>query len=381
MWCVLGVLVVVAGALPAQGRGKQAPAPQPPPVPASSPYLDATGVEGFAGGRRPEEVEQVLGRKVLWLETDHFRIGSTLGAYALTGGDPTRGTFDAELARLRRSLPRVPAKATSLDPWLRLHLYGQRLEELHADLERQLGASDGDWPDGKQEVLLLEDGRSLHAFGMAFLGFRPTQSQRHFFFRTRTLLFVTAVDLFGPALRNDRALHGHVAYHATANLLDGYLGFRFDIPVWLKVGLCQHHARRVDPRSASYEQLLPTPADAQLVHDWRRHLHQALAEGTLTPAAELMQWFDVAPMRIGDTIACWSRVDFLLERHGMRFADLVRAVKQPGPATRLPPTREEVLARQSQALKDTFGTDEAGLDRAWREYVLPRPVIQARRKR
>lgn len=327
-----------------------------------------TGVTSFVG-EDPKQVEATMKTRVLWLETPHFRIGSTLPAFRLQRGQPHSTSVAAELASLRKTLPLVPSQVDVLDPWLRLHLFGQRLEDLRRETAELFDATAKDWPQGKQEVLLLDQMAELQRFGNRYLGQRPQQSIRHHFPTTGILFLGIACDAFGDTLRHDRTLHAHLAYNAMANLIDGYRGYQFNIPVWLKVGLGQVHAKRIDPDGATFEQDLPVAADTQMVRDWPRLAWTLVQAEDTTPAETALGWFDVRPMKIKDTIACWSRVEFLLAVHRKAFPDFIRGLKTPRAYPAPTPSEAVVLQRQAAALESAFGFTASQFDQAWRDHV------------
>ena len=128
---------------------------------AADPYTagDAAAIEraGYArighfvfGDRHDtRRIEAELGRlPFVWIETEHFKLGSTLPAQKVpTDKDARRALLD-ELTALRERLPRLkPRRIKVLDPWLRAHLYAARLERLYAEVVELLGVDDVEWPD------------------------------------------------------------------------------------------------------------------------------------------------------------------------------------------------------------------------------------------
>jgi len=80
-------------------------------------------------------IEHVLGDgvKLLWVETAHFKIGSSLPPYKIPHDKTERRKLRDELERLDAKLPAVKPRTRTLDRWLRLHLFAQRLEDTYAD--------------------------------------------------------------------------------------------------------------------------------------------------------------------------------------------------------------------------------------------------------
>src|SRR5262245_14144841 len=94
---------------------------------------------------RTEQVEEALGQVAfLWLETAHFKIGSNLRTYKQVGDVREDDKLEAELKRLKKRLPYfAQLPRNKLDPWVRLHLFAQRLEEQYAEFQQRFGLSDG----------------------------------------------------------------------------------------------------------------------------------------------------------------------------------------------------------------------------------------------
>ena len=107
-------------------------------------YVEAAGyasMGGFEFGARDDtttEVSALLeGVEVRWIETAHFELGIALPKVKVTKEE--RKKVKAELAKLQKALPVVKPDTKFLDPWLRAHLYAQRLEEHYARLQEIMG--------------------------------------------------------------------------------------------------------------------------------------------------------------------------------------------------------------------------------------------------
>ena len=99
--------------------------------------MEAAGILRFGNfawgdGHGTSAIEETLGdMNLLWAETPHFRIASTLGEYSIPNGDRRqKKKLREELEELALILPNLnPRKIRKLDPWLRLHLWATRLED------------------------------------------------------------------------------------------------------------------------------------------------------------------------------------------------------------------------------------------------------------
>jgi hypothetical protein len=96
--------------------------------------------------RTPDITETLGGVEILWVETEHFRIGSSLNTYKIGNDKRERALIEADLELLEERLGRLKPPKKQLDPWLRLHLYAQRAETCYAQFMEQIGKTDADFP-------------------------------------------------------------------------------------------------------------------------------------------------------------------------------------------------------------------------------------------
>ncbi|MBK8978926.1 MAG: hypothetical protein IPM29_23750 [Planctomycetes bacterium] len=347
----------------------------------------------------------------LWLETEHFRIGSSLPAYGRTPDRDQQKKLRAELEALQGALPNVDPSDLTLDRWLRLHLFARRCEAVYADFRDRLGLQDDDFPQRQSEVrrgtaflgvgpylgkpdkyVVLLGGRAEHfqAYTQRFLGSRWEWPQRADLGVRSGLFFGTSVDL-GGQLGDDTALHAHVVYNVVHNLIDGFRHFLHETPVWFKTGLAQSYLRRIDPRYPNYDRPPRGEPDMRNQWQWERIVPKLVASVAVTPMAEMASWKDYGPFSFEDYVVAWSRVEFLLTRGDRAFARFVYEFKDPLTLGHSTPSWSAVLAQQQTALRDAYGyTSWEQLDAEWRAWVVAqdsgsvgsaRPETTRRRRR
>ena len=106
------------------------------------PLIQALGVVAYgpfpwADGKRTEDIDRVLGdNRILWLETAHFRIGSTLKPIDVADDPEARKDVLAECTELSKRLAKLPKRPKKLEAWHRLHLYALRAETMYGDFAR-----------------------------------------------------------------------------------------------------------------------------------------------------------------------------------------------------------------------------------------------------
>lgn len=360
--------------------------------------LDAAGYHNLGpfrigGYHGTADVEELLGsEQVRWIETAHFKIGSTLAPYLLPRDEEQRNKIRDELERLHRRIPLVDPRATRLDPWLRTHLVAQRCEEVYADFQERLGVSDLDFPQRRQDVqlgenfmglgpylgqrekyvvLVFESARDVARYSKQYLGQELRWPQRFNLGMGRSLLFVTSPEL-GGWLVDDTAMHVHLVYDVVHMLCDGYRNFGHETPVWFKTGLAQWYARRIDPRYPNFDRPPSGVPKGSMIWRWEPIVERLCRDDRATPMEEMATWRDYGPFRFEDYAVAWSRVAYLMDRFGdSGLRRFLFRYKDPLTLGRTEPGWDLVLAKQQDALREGYGfADWGALDREWRAWVL-----------
>ena len=342
-------------------------------------------------------IEQVLGAvQVLWVETAHFRIGSSLPELKITKEEKVK--LQEELKRLKKRVPRVKDRTRVLDRWLRLHLYAQRLEELYAEFSELLGVTDTDFPadaataaardpaqpfmgngpylgrPDKFAVLLLEKKSSLGRYSKRYGQGQPTDGSSPLslgFHGRGSLGFVTTAEFFRGRFEADAALHGHLFWNVTNMLLNGFKDYYHTTPRWLAEGLGHCFAREVAEDFPTFSQINEPMSIVLEEDDWGAKVRSRVRVDFYPPAKELMRWKRGVPLEFANHLMMWSRVDYLRQAEPEGFRRFVHALKAPIPVEPgRSPTLEEIFERQEIALKEALGYDAAGFDKAWAKWVL-----------
>lgn len=336
----------------------------------------------WADGLTTTDVDRVLGeRRVLWLETAHFRIGSNLRSWPLPTQQEQKKFALDELKRLKRVLPKVPERPRKLDPWLRLHLYAMRAEAAYADFQERLQIKDGDFPGGDQPrqgkylglpdkflLLLFQPKSDLARYLDRFCGVKAEKSYR--FYTTKSHQMLAAVSAEGIAAPDDLALYSHVVYCLVHNFVSGYQGFYYDLPAWLPEGLAQCYARRVPTQFINVMIDGDDVVDEERQHLWPQKVRARVGFDDFAKADTVLRW-QQAGLDYLAFVMSWSRVDYLLTLGDDKLALLLRRLKtMPLPQDGTLVTPQQLDAVQRQLLQQLYGFDAEGFDRAWKEWVL-----------
>ena len=372
-----------------------------PAVPAVDPYtkgdpaaIETAGYVSFGPFRWGDDItsERVAsalgGETLLWVETAHFRLGSTLEAYDFPVDRVEKKRLEAELARLKERLPGIKSKPKELDPWLRLHLFAQRIEELYADFHEAFGLSDADPPhprsggasapgagpylgmQDKFSVLLVEKRSTLARYTATFCGQEWGDTFRFYFQESGGLFAGLSVESLGD-LQNDLTFHYAVTFILSQNLYAGFRGYDGEGPTWWQDGLGRWFARRVDERCLIY-----TAAEGELLRDeeearWEPKVRARVENRAFPRIEEMFAWEEPGGWEYSRHMMTWSRVDFVLHAEPLRRRAFLEALQEP--AVVEPSARPALVAeRTRQAFQVLgYGPDElSAFDRDWAAWVV-----------
>ena len=396
--CALALM----SALPAQ-RGKKADRwREDPYTKGADSALQKLGYENlgpFAWGDDHDtaRIEQTLGKasRIRWVETKHFRIGSTLPTWkTIRKGKHAkrrRAQLGSELEKLRSKLPKLKKRPKALDPWLRVHLFAQRLEELYAEVELRVQKAPKPKPSPahykqlegfppKFLVLLFSRKTELERYLSVFLNDNTKQPKRHIFPKNGSPLFATAVESY-PTLHDDSALHAHVVFHVVHNMVDAYRGNYYRIPVWFPEGLAHYYSRRIDDGASNWSVQPRSEGDMREQKKTWEQLERSLAKAkTYTPLDEVMAWTSFDKLRFKDHLASWSRVSYLMSLDEQGLGTFLNGLKGQRHATGATISGPEVLKRQANAFEAAWKRNGKSIDEAWQSWVLSKKKPKKRRE-
>jgi hypothetical protein len=393
-----GILsLALAGLATAQGEIK--------PFPKIDPYTkdapDAKTKAGYASfgpfrfGDAPTtaQVEETLGGlPMIWVETEHFKLGSGLPEYTIPDDKREKERLKGELERLATRLPDVKTKLKKLDPWLRLHLYAQRLEDLYAKFLVEFGLQESEFPtappDPKKKsrapymgegrylgmsskfTVLLFDKKSAHArYSSVHLGQQLQGPTRFYFSTIDSWLFVTANEFLEGLYANDSALACDVTSGVSQNLALGFRGYKVGLPFAISEGIAHWFSRQFDPRYHIFSGFDQSKLNIKEEWDWAPLVRVRVDHDVFPTLDQMLAWDNAETLEWADHLMLWSRIDFLLAREDDLAGKLLYALKEP-PATRTDGTPAALAAGARSAFERVTGGDLAKLDAEWSEWVL-----------
>lgn len=335
------------------------------------------------------DVEGALeGAPVLWVETAHFKVGSNLVTYKTTDDAIENALLDRELKRLKPRLANAKATRVKLDPWLRLHLYAQRLEEQYADFQRRFGLHDDDADRAKKLggaylgegpylgmeqkfcVLLLEKQIAVRRFSKKFFASDSDAWQR-FITRGGAGILVISSELLGSyGYKRDSDLAATVAGEMAMQLVSTFRKGGTNSPVWFRAGLAHIYAREMDPRCTLQAVGVALAKDDPTPSGWEPRVYALVADKSVAPWNEAVRWKPFDALTPPQHLASWSRVSWLLARKDTDLHAFLLGVTED----RVPLTEAERKpideTQQIAALKAACGEDLETLDAEWKQYVL-----------
>lgn len=323
---------------------------------------------------------------IRWIETEHFELGFALGSYKVTQSEKKK--IRAELTELAEVLPAVQPKEKVLDPWLRTHLFAQRLEKTWDRFLEIMQVSEDDFPDadtpwmvgepyrgegpylgqkGKYEVLVVptEAVHVMYLRDQFGLSFRKTQRWNVVDRDTLTLI-IHAQD---GDLRVDTSLHGHVVFNLAINMLDGYKHYSYDTPNWIREGLAHFMEREISTEYNSFDSGEGAIANMTRKSDWIPEVKKMIRAQGAPRMAELLALRSFAEFELEHHFATWSMTVYLIQEHAAGYAclndRLHGLVGDDGIAD-----SSKMEDKHRDAFKECLGMSYVEFDRAWAEWAL-----------
>ncbi len=348
-----------------------------------------TGRFHWADNHSTKDIEEALGGvRMRWLETKHFRLGCSLPSYTIDTGSRTEKTkIQAELKRLKEFFPKLSTKSRKLDPWLRLHLYAMRAEDLYQQIESLLQVDDADFPSGpgiklngrymgegpylgmksKFTILLFEKESSLGRYRAAFMGTQGDKPIRHMFPFDGTLLFGVAAENEG--MFADTTMHCLFTYSLSMNLLNGFRYYRHRLPEWVNVGLGHWYARQIDPTRNYFTEDRLFGSDDKNIWKWGPKVRARVGHDYYPSFEKIMNYANAESMKYSEHMLAWSRIDFLMAQKREGFALWFDLLKEPYP-NGVVPSAESLKQCQVDALAQAWQLSPSTFDREWAAWCL-----------
>ncbi|HEX5054761.1 MAG TPA: hypothetical protein VFZ65_23495 [Planctomycetota bacterium] len=392
--CLLFVALLPLGIAPAQDPPKDDDevkklGPVDPYTEGDPASMAAAGVVGYgpfawADFHSTTDVDRALGEgRVLWLETAHFKIGFNLRSTDWPKSNEARKLLQEELKQLRQVVPKVAAKPKRLDPWLLLHLYARRCENAYTEFLHLIGATDADFPargklpregaflglPDKFLVLLFQKRSDMARYMDRFCGRKDDRSVRYYHLKSYQMLFCVAADALEGF--DESGVHSHVLDGVWHNLMSGYQGYSFPLPLWFSEGLSHYFSRKVPTSALSVMVKDDEAVDQDQQNNWpvrvrRRAQHPEYCIPFETLAA-ISKWEDCG---YHAHTQFWSRIDYLMQLDPEKVGLMLRQMKNVDSLNDWEGQGAQIRVMAQKLLVELFEMDAATFDERWRDWVL-----------
>lgn len=335
------------------------------------------------GADRTIEVQQKLGgTPMLFVETEHFRIGSSLTSYTIPADKPEQKRIEGELKRLKKKLRAFDPRVRKLDPWLRLHLYAQRAEEFYARFHEEFGIEPAAYEDlgphlgypNKHLILLCERSSEFVRYLNVYQQAQGSHSYR-WGWQNDCLLFMTDAEAMEKSWEDvdaelpfDTMLYNRLATGMAQMFMDGLRQNMFSTPIWIGHALSHRWTREIDPR---FPYLFGRTRGRNFEgdnHEWDDRLSGLIKNDFYASVEDMFGWHTYDQMNERDHMVVWSRLEFLLEEADGDFGQFVLDISVPLFETEPDKRGAAFLERQTKALADNFGMTPDEFVQRWAKW-------------
>jgi len=367
-----------------------------------------------------EEVafDMLIDREVVWLQTPHFRIGSTLKKWKIPVSE--KKAYRAELALMQEQYPDLDPKTSTLDPWLRLHLYAWRMEKMYAEFLAHTGFTQADfemlpgeevftqafaadftetinsfeldrggqkrapgfpqWVGMGQylgephrfEILMVEDDSTWLDFKTRYTGIKNDKPQRWNIkldtvdegitqARSRCMFF--GISAKASKIRHEQHMHNALRHNMAINFMDAYMLYLFDLPAWLREGYAHYMRRSNNPGWNFFDSGEGAAPIESKEDNWKKATRSLIKKDEAIDFTRLTRLNDYVDIKLDDHFVVWSKIDFLIQTDVEKFGKFLLALKTQG-------TGAALADVQRDAFRDIYGWTMRQAEENWKAWAL-----------
>lgn len=330
------------------------------------------------------DIDKVLGEdRVIWMETKHFRIGLNLKPAPLPEESAERKALNKECAALKKLCRKFPSKAKKLGPWLRIHLYAQRAERAYEQFSKLVGVTDKTFDKNSKVVgkgpylglpdkfllLLVQKKSDMARYMTRFCNTDAEDSMR--FFHDKTHQLVLAVSQEGMEGFDAPGIHAHVMYALWQNLMNGYRGYAYPMPMWFSTGIAHYYSRQVktkyvNARITDSESVNRDEQNKWVMKVFKRSKH----EGATISYEDLSKMEDWEKFGLHAHMQSWSRIDYLMSLDSQKVGLMVDKLKSVPASGNWDAQAKQLQRMLPKLLFNVFEMDGPTFDQGWRKWVL-----------
>ena len=341
------------------------------------------GSFGWANGERTENVQATMGGlDFVWVETEHFRIGSSLGTYKLPNDRIEKEKLKGEFKEIKAKLRRFKAPKKELDPWMRLHLYALRAEAAYdkfiADFGLEAMADNKEAPYlGHPNKFLLLITQRKSELGRYLRVYEKTENEISFGggHGGQGMTFALNVEIIETAYDDpidepfDSMLHARVVAGLTRSFINGYKQQFFTAPRWFTEGAAHYYARESDKRW-----VLAGPNERPTDENhwkWNERVEGLVKKDFFAAMADMFKWTNDYEMNDRDHMIATSKFEYLMTEADGDKAEFINDMILPITGMTAG-SEEELQKRQEIALMVNFDMEPREFDKKWKKWAAKR---------
>lgn len=314
------------------------------------------------------------------LETEHFRILGDFPKWKI----PTEEikAYRAELEAIADRWPRLKPKQSSLDPWYRVHLLGERLEAAYSRFLEIAGTTEEDFLDPernlmrgigrymgmkeKYEVMVFEDASPYREYMRNTWGLGYLKPQCWNNVDRSSLWF--GLNMETEDIHHDKHVAAVVMHNVGHNMLNGYMHYSYEMPVWIYAGVGHWTERDFDGRFNTFCSIEGNINVGKSTDNWEAEVRKLVLKGRGSSFAQLVRKKSLAEIDFQDHLISWSKIDFLIQHKPEAFGAWLTALKTRRDEKGFPDGRKMDEA-QRNGFKEHFGWTLAKAEAEWKEWV------------
>jgi len=323
------------------------------------------------------------GVSMLFVETEHFNIASSLTTYYIPNNRDERDKIKGEFKRLKKKLGKFKPPKNAIDPWLRLHLYAQRAEDQYAAFCEEFGLSLADYGKGglhlgyPNKIQLIICQRKSE-FGRYVRNYHNSDMEYSYRVINPREVMIAAANI--EALKEgwemeeempfDSILHNMVTSTLTSSFVDGFNDNMYSAPRWFVYGLSHRHVRSVDPEWPLFDGRKDGQGGGDEHWDWEPRVYNLAKNEFFASFKDMCLWKKYEDLHQRDHMVSWSKVEFLLTKLEGDPKAFLKSICAATGGFSSNESDDKLAARQIAALSSHFGMTPEEFDKAWRKWVL-----------
>lgn len=331
------------------------------------------------------DIDKVLGEgRMLWMETEHFRLGFNLKTSPWPEVSAERKAVVAECKSLNKKWRKFPSKPKKLGPWIRVHLYAQRCERAYAEFSKLVGVTESTFdkksktigrgpylgmPD-KFLLMMFQKKSDMARYMSRFCeDTKADDSMRYFHKQTGQMILCISQE--GMEGFDAPGLHGHMVYTMWQNMLNGYRGYAYPLPLWFSTGIAHYYSRQIKTKFVNARISDTESVDRDSQNKWAlKVLKRSKHEGATLPFEQLTALNDWETFGFHAHMQCWSRIDYLMHLDEQKVGLMIDKLKSVPNSGDWDAQGKQLQKMLPKLLFNVFDLDGETFDQNWRKWVL-----------